>query len=135
MFDRLLLRLSPLIPYNVFNYIIAASSVTLRDFTLALPAMLPATFGYVYIGATIAEAASAAGGSSTAAQGVQVALLVVGAVATVVATAIISLVAKRHLKRKLDRSGDTSEGVAAAQVAISAPDDVALGISNEPPSP
>ena len=96
----LLLRLSPLIPYNAFNYIIATTSVSLRDYTLALPAMIPATFGYVYIGASIAEAASAASGFPTA-QGVQVTLLVVGAVATVVATGLISLVAKRHLKKKL----------------------------------
>ena len=113
----LLLRLSPLIPYNVFNYIIATTSVSLRDYTLALPAMIPATFGYVYVGASIAEAAFAAGGSSTA-QGVQVALLVVGAVATIIATAVISLVAKRHLRRKLQAAGGVTDTDVAAAPGI-----------------
>ena len=31
----LLLRLAPLIPYNAFNYVIAATAVSLRDYTLA----------------------------------------------------------------------------------------------------
>ena len=81
----LLLRLSPLIPYNFFNYIIAATSVSFRDYALALPAMLPATAGYVYIGAAIACAAYKAAEmadedmpeETRSADGVQIALFVV----------------------------------------------------------
>ena len=46
----ILLRLSPLIPYNAFNYLVAATAVTFRDYALALFAMVPATIGYVYTG-------------------------------------------------------------------------------------
>ena len=103
----LLLRLSPLIPYNVFNYVIAATAVSLRHYTLALPAMVPATVGYVYVGASIFEALSTTSASandegSSAARTVQTVFLVVGAVASVAAIAAISWVAKRQLS-KLER--------------------------------
>ena len=96
-----LLRLSPLIPYNVFNYVIAATAVTMRDYTLALVAMIPATIGYVYVGATIAHSVSSSNAPVTAStrstQTVQTVLLIIGAVATLVAVAVLSWMAKRQL--------------------------------------
>jgi uncharacterized membrane protein YdjX (TVP38/TMEM64 family) len=103
-----LLRLSPLVPYNVFNYLIAATSVSFRAYSAALFAMIPATFGYVYLGATVAEAASAAmaGAESTnagsEAQTIRILSLSIGAACTVLAVAAISVVAKRHLNHLSD---------------------------------
>lgn len=98
-----LLRLSPVVPYNVFNYLIAATSVSLRAYAIALFAMIPATFGYVYLGATVAEAASVAMSGSerngTESQIVQILSLSLGAVFTVLAVTVVSVVAKRHLNR------------------------------------
>ena len=97
-----LLRLSPLIPFNALNYVIAATAVSLRDYTLALVAMIPATVGYVYIGATIAEAVSRSGDGASTAQIVQTVFLIVGAVAALVAVAAVAWVAKRRLRRMDD---------------------------------
>ena len=104
----LLLRLSPLIPYNVFNYMMAATSVSLRDYSIALFAMVPATFGYVYIGATIATttatavaATGAESASNPEAETLRVVLFVVGAVCTLVAVIFVSLLAKKQLTRSL----------------------------------
>lgn len=133
-----LLRLSPLIPYNVFNYVIAATAVSLRDFALALPAMIPATVGYVYVGATIAEAVSsasaAAGGDdaradeSEASQTVRTALLIAGTLATVAAVGILSCVAKRML----DRLPPNKPQQASSDLDHAPP---TIGLASCPPSP
>jgi uncharacterized membrane protein YdjX (TVP38/TMEM64 family) len=48
----ILLRLSPIIPYNATNYIGGVSAVSFRDFILALFGMLPGTILYVFLGAS-----------------------------------------------------------------------------------
>ena len=50
-----LLRLTPLIPYNVFNYIMGLTKVTTLSYFLASFGMLPGTIVYVFIGTTIAN--------------------------------------------------------------------------------
>ena len=115
-----LLRLSPLIPYNVLNYIIAATSVTLRDYTVALGAMLPGVIAYVYLGGAVADAAASASGADEqpeSARVVQTILVVVGAVASLAAVVMISVFARRHLTRNvLSPSGIEAEMVGAAPV-------------------
>ena len=38
-----LLRLSPLIPFSALNYVMAGTSITMKNYFLALFAMIPAT--------------------------------------------------------------------------------------------
>src|SRR5262245_5923136 len=45
-----LLRLSPLVPYNLLNYALALSGVTYRDYLLASVGMIPAIMMYAYYG-------------------------------------------------------------------------------------
>ena len=55
----LLLRLSPLFPFNVLNYALGLTDVRLRDFILAsFLGMLPGTFLYVYLGSLVSNVAS-----------------------------------------------------------------------------
>ena len=108
----LLLRLSPLIPYNVLNYIMAGTSTSFRDFSLALLAMAPGTVGYVYIGASLLEAAS----SNETGEAIRIVTLVVGAVAALVAVAAVSWYAKKQLDKSLAAAEDVSAGAAGACV-------------------
>ena len=132
-----LLRLSPLIPYNFFNYIIAATSVSFRDYSIALVAMLPATFGYVYIGATVAETAAAAAASGQAgnandiaapatpeaeaaastADAIRIVLLVLGALCTLLAVIAISVLARKQLKRRMDQPEEVVGSSACSSAA------------------
>jgi len=48
-----LMRMSPLIPYNFFNYTMAVTSVRARDFISGSIGMVPMIGMYVYIGVNI----------------------------------------------------------------------------------
>lgn len=96
----LLLRLSPLFPYNVQNYAFGATSVRFRDYLLgSWIGMLPGTLLYVYLGAgarTLAQAATGRVAHDTIGH----ALFVLGLVATVAATWLVTRAARRALARR-----------------------------------
>ena len=48
----LLLRLSPLIPFNALDYISGVTSISFRDYALALVGILPGTIMFCMVGAT-----------------------------------------------------------------------------------
>jgi len=48
-----LLRLTPIVPYNIFNYGMSVTSVTFRDFALGSVGMIPMSGLYVYVGVNI----------------------------------------------------------------------------------
>jgi uncharacterized membrane protein YdjX (TVP38/TMEM64 family) len=52
-----LLRLSPLIPYNALDYISGVTSIPLRDYALALIGILPGTILFCFVGATASSLA------------------------------------------------------------------------------
>lgn len=58
-----LVRLSPAFPFNLLNYGLGLSNVSLRDYVLASwLGMIPGTVLYVYLGATAQSLATASGG-------------------------------------------------------------------------
>lgn len=48
----ILLRLSPLIPYNALDYMSGVTSISLRDYSLALIALLPGALMIAFVGAS-----------------------------------------------------------------------------------
>jgi uncharacterized membrane protein YdjX (TVP38/TMEM64 family) len=93
----LLVRLSPLLPYNVLNYALALSSVSCRTFVFASwLGMLPVTVMYASIGAAAESLAELLSGQENASSG-QV-LLIAGAIATVVVALLIARATKKALR-------------------------------------
>lgn len=93
----LLLRLSPLIPFNLLNYALSLSSVPLAQYVAAsFIGMLPGTLLYVYLGSL---ATTAAGLGAAASQGGPLRLAVYGA--GLVATVLVVFVATRAARRAL----------------------------------
>lgn len=88
-----LMRLSPVIPFSISNYLYGLTAVRFLPYLAASwAAMLPATFLYVYLGA-----AGASLGSGKEKSPWEWVLLGGGLAATVAVTVILSRVAKREL--------------------------------------
>lgn len=105
----LLLRLSPVVPYNVMNYALSVTSVDFWEYVLATwLGMLPGTLLYILAGDTVGDLAS--GNSRT------MVLQVLGLVATVLATWMLARRANEILQKERARSGEgsTSRGEADA---------------------
>jgi uncharacterized membrane protein YdjX (TVP38/TMEM64 family) len=95
----LLLRLSPVFPFNLLNYALALTQVRFRDYFLASwLGMLPGTVMYVYIGSTIGELAGLSTRQTSVGEWV---FRFVGLALTVVATVYITWVARRALNQAI----------------------------------
>lgn len=93
-----LLRLSPLVPFNLLNYVLGISRVRVRDYIGGLAGMTPAVAMYVYFGKVAGDLASLAAGASPPRGPLYWSLLIVGLAATAVATILITRAAKRSLE-------------------------------------
>lgn len=99
----LLLRLSPVFPFNMLNYGLGLTRVRFADFFLASIGMLPGTLLYVYYGKLGGDVASLAAGMPAAMRGpAYYATLALGLVATLVVTTIVTRIARKALKEATD---------------------------------
>jgi uncharacterized membrane protein YdjX (TVP38/TMEM64 family) len=93
----ILVRLSPVIPFNLLNYALGVTRVRLRDYALgSFLGMLPVTLLYVYLGSMAGEVASLARGAASGRpwpHGAQA----LGLAATVAATIYVTRLARRAL--------------------------------------
>ena len=95
-----LLRLSPLVPYNLLNYALALSGVTYRDYLLASVGMIPAIIMYAYYGTVAGDVTRVLAGVSPR-RGIEYyAMMVIGLIATFVATHMISRAAKKAMSEE-----------------------------------
>jgi len=96
-----LLRLSPVIPFNLSNYFYGLTAVKFWPYVLASwIGMMPGTFLYVYIGAAGKAAVSAAADGEEMKHGWQYwTLISFGLVATVVVTIWVTKIARDALRR------------------------------------
>jgi uncharacterized membrane protein YdjX (TVP38/TMEM64 family) len=95
-----LLRLSPVIPFNLSNYFYGLTAVRFWPYVLASwIGMMPGTFLYVYIGTAGKAAVAAAAGGEAVKHGWQYwAFLGVGLAATVIVTIWVTKIARDALK-------------------------------------
>ena len=113
----LLLRLSPLVPYNLVNYAMGLTRVSLGAFVLgSFVGMLPIGFLYLYIGSMIptfaglAEPGSAAGGQP------QRVMLWLGLAATLLVVAYVTRLARKALQEAVDAPVGGEAGAPGAGV-------------------
>lgn len=97
----LLLRLSPLFPFNVLNYALSLSRVSLPTYVAAsFVGMLPGTAMYVYLG-SLAPAAAELTAAGQGGGHARTALYAAGLVATIAVAIIGTRTARRALDPKL----------------------------------
>jgi uncharacterized membrane protein YdjX (TVP38/TMEM64 family) len=95
---QFLLRLSPVVPFNLLNYALGLARVRYRDFALAMPGMLPAIVMYTYWGKVIGDVTLLAAGVAPPRGPEYYTLLVAGLIATVLASAAITRSARRAFR-------------------------------------
>jgi uncharacterized membrane protein YdjX (TVP38/TMEM64 family) len=97
-----LLRLSPLLPYNLLNYALGLTRVRFSAYLLGSLAMVPGTLLYVYYGTLLGDLAALAGGAPVE-RGVEGWVLFgVGLAATLVASIVIARRARRALAEQVE---------------------------------
>jgi len=99
-----LLRLSPVIPFNLSNYLYGLTGVKFWPYVLASwIGMMPGTFLYVYIGMAGKAAVSAAAGGEAVQRGWQYwTFMTVGLAATIIVTIWVTKIARDALKKTED---------------------------------
>jgi len=107
----LLLRLSPLIPFNVLNYMAGVTSISFLNYVLAFIGMLPATILYVFLGASAGSIADSF--SSGTNPTLTIIIIVVSLVFGFGAVGLTSFYAKKKLNTILEEraaAGDENGG-------------------------
>lgn len=88
-----LLRLSPLLPFNLLNYSLGLTGVSLRDYVIGGFGMLPGTLLYVYSGKVAGELAVLAGDEAVSRGPGYFLMLGVGLLATIVVSVWVGRIA------------------------------------------
>lgn len=93
----LLMRLSPVFPFNLLNYAFGLTQVSFRDYVLASwIGMLPGTMMYVYLGSAAQSLAALSTGQTAGGAGRQV-LFGLGLLATITVTVFVTRLARKTL--------------------------------------
>jgi uncharacterized membrane protein YdjX (TVP38/TMEM64 family) len=94
----LLLRLSPVVPFNFLNYALGLTTISAWDFIIASLGTVPGAFVYSYAGKVTGEALALAGKAEVPKNASYYAFLVAGLVATIAATTVVTRTARRALQ-------------------------------------
>ncbi|KAK6937498.1 SNARE associated Golgi protein [Dillenia turbinata] len=122
----LLLRLTPLLPFNMLNYLLSVTPVGIGEYMLATWfGMMPITFALVYVGTTLKDLSDVTHGWSKVSKA-RWACLALGLGLSVILIVCIAKVAKASLDKALAENGD-SEGAVASQhlpIVMEIPSDI-----------
>jgi uncharacterized membrane protein YdjX (TVP38/TMEM64 family) len=98
-----LLRLSPVVPYILLNYVLGISRLRFRDYVGGLVGMLPTIVMYVYAGKVAGDLAALVSGGARPAGAVYYAMLTLGLVTTIIASVLVARTAARSVQRQVQR--------------------------------
>ena len=96
-----LLRLSPIVPFILLNYVLGISRVRYRDYLGGLAGMVPVVLMYVYAGKVAGDLASLASGVAAPRGAAYYVFIALGLAATIVATALVTKAAQRAVQQKV----------------------------------
>ncbi len=103
-----LLRLSPVFPFNLLNYSLGLSQISLKDYVIGTVGILPGTIMYVYLGSLVGNLATLGADSSQSPEAVKIQWIIrlVGLIATVAVTLYVTRIARQALNEALPAQAD-----------------------------
>ena len=93
----LLLRLSPVFPFNLLNYSLGLTKVRFADYLAASIGMLPGTLLYTWSGVVVGDVIRLAGGGGPERGPAYYTVVVLGLAATIAVTTLVTRTARRAL--------------------------------------
>lgn len=94
----LLTRLSPIFPFNLLNYALGITGVSLQDYFLGSVGMIPGTIMYVYIGSLAGNLAFIGSEGKPDNMILHWVIKIIGLIATIVMTIYVTKIAKKALE-------------------------------------
>jgi len=105
----MLLRLSPLIPFNFLNYLMGITDIKLWHYVLGMFGMIPGTLVFVFIGTTISNITDAATGKND--QGaIVLVMVIVGSILACGGIVYVSFKAKGYLNEFIAEDKEEADG-------------------------
>lgn len=95
----LLMRLSPVFPFTLLNYVLGVTQVSLRDYLAGFVGMIPGTLMYVYLGAALGSVTNLT--QHRERTSLEWILYGMGLLATVIVTVIITRIARDALNQEI----------------------------------
>ncbi|KAK1294678.1 hypothetical protein QJS10_CPA16g01373 [Acorus calamus] len=115
----LLLRLVPLLPFNMLNYLLSVTPVSVGEYALASwLGMMPITLAFVYVGTTLKDLSDVTHGWSDVSTTRWI-LIIGGLLISVILIICVMRVAKASLDKALAESTDVEGILASPQLPIS----------------
>ena len=93
----LLLRLSPIVPFNLLNYALGLTEVRFRDYLIGSVGMLPGTFLYTYSGKLVGDVVTVVAGVAAPRSPAYYSVLITGLAATAAVTIVLARTARAAL--------------------------------------
>lgn len=101
----LLVRLSPVIPFNLLNYGLALTSVKFWQYFLASAGgIIPGTALYIYIGSLAGDLSEIAAGNVGPNLTTKIIIWVVSGVVIIVTVVVVSVIAKRAISKAVEKN-------------------------------
>jgi len=94
-----LVRLSPIIPFNVLNYICGTTGLSVSHYAISLLGILPGTLLYVFLGSSAGSLSDTDNGNRT----VTIIAVTVGVVLGIIAITVTTYYAKKELNKIVDQ--------------------------------
>ncbi|EDX85414.1 SNARE associated Golgi protein [Synechococcus sp. PCC 7335] len=107
-----LIRLSPAFPFNLLNYALGLTKVSLRDYVLGTTGIIPGTIMYVYLGSLIGDVAMLGTGEAPANPFIDWTIKILIFVTVVAISLYIAKIAKKALNASVPETEEASTDMA-----------------------
>ncbi len=97
----LLMRLSPLFPFNLLNYALGITSVSFSDYFMGSVGMIPGTIMYVYLGSLAGDIALIGSENQPSNMILHWVIQIIGLIATIAVTVYVTKIAKKALEEEI----------------------------------